>query len=208
MKINYKYVIPTVAAVLFSASIAAAQIPFGPGPGGRGQGRTPPTAEQMAARQTQMCADREARNAAQFTYIETRLKLTAAQKPLFDRWKAAVQSDRAAAQADCTKPRPAANATPPARPTLIERNARAEQALKDRLASLQKTRPAEEALYNSLSADQKLAFESRGGRGGQGPRMGNRGASFGRGPGGNGGPGGAGGPGGPGGRGGPGPRGA
>ena len=212
MNMNYKKVIPALAAIVLSASAALAQMPpAGQGPG-RGANRTPPTAEQMAARQAQICADREARSAAQFTYIETRLKLTSAQKPLFDRWKAAVQSDHATAQADCTKPRPAANA---ARPTLPERNARMEDMLKARLASLQKISPAEDALYNSLTADQKQVFETRGGFGG--PRMANRGGAgprgFGRGPagfggrGGNGGPGGQGAPrgqGGPGNQGGPG----
>ncbi len=178
MKINYKHVIPTFAAVVLTASAAMAQMPAA-GQQQRGANRTPLTTEQMAERQAQMCADRSARAAAQFTYLEERLKLTAAQKPLFDRWKTAVQSDRAAAQADCTKPRPAPTANAQ-RLTLPERNARMEDALKARLASLQKTRPAQEALYNALTAEQKQVLDQRGGRAGAGQRMGNR---DGRGPG-------------------------
>jgi hypothetical protein len=193
MNMNYKHVIPALAAIVLSASAALAQMPpAGQGPGPRGANRTPPTAEQQTQRLAQRCADIAARGAAQFTYIEERLKLTAQQKPLFDRWKAAVQSERAPAQANCTTPRPAPSANAQ-RPTLPERNARMEQALKDRLATLQKIRPAQEALYNALSAEQKQVFESRSGRGGlgmgAGPRMGNRdgfggGRGFGRGPGG------------------------
>jgi len=71
-----------------------------------------------------------------------------------------------------------------------------EDMLKTRLATLEKMRGPEEALYNALSADQKRLFEQRGGRGG---RMGMRGRGFGGGgPGGGRGPGGFGpGPGGP-----------
>ena len=208
MKMNSKYIIPSLVAIGLTASVAIAQIP---GPRGN---RTPPTTEQMAARQTQMCADRQARGDAAFTYMEERLKLTAAQKPLFERWKAAMQSENAARQADCAKPRPAQGANAQ-RPTLPERNARMEEMLKTRLATLEKMRGPEEALYNALTADQKPLFEQRGGRGG---RMGMRGRGFGgggfgggrsagRGFGG-GGFGGGRGPGGPGGGpGGPGPRG-
>src|ERR1043166_7834515 len=102
MKINSRYVIPALASLALTATVALAQMP--PGPGGRGANRTPPTAEQMAARRAQFCTDMQARQAARFTYIEERLKLTAAQKPLFDRWKAAEQGIQGARQADCAKP--------------------------------------------------------------------------------------------------------
>jgi hypothetical protein len=188
MKMNTKHVIPALAAIVLSASAALAQMPP-PGQGPRGANRTPPTAEQQAQRLAQRCADIAARGAAQFTYIEERLKLTAQQKPLFDRWKAVVQSERAPAQTNCVTPRPQRDANAQ-RPTLPERNARLEQALKDRLASLQKIRPVQEALYNALTAEQKQVFESRNGRGGpriaMGGRMGGR-EGFGRGPGGRGG---------------------
>ena len=96
-----------------------------------------------------MCADRQARSDAELTYREERLSLTPAQKPPFDRWKAVVQSENAARQADCMKPRPARTAQ---RPTLPERNARMEDALKARLATLEKMRPVQEALYAALDA--------------------------------------------------------
>ena len=181
MSITYKYIIPSLAVMALTASVAVAQMAPGGAMGPMRGDRTPPTAEQRTARQTEMCADRMARGAARLTYMEERLSLTPAQKPLFERWKAAVQSENAARRADCAKPRAAAEGK---RPTLPERNARMEEMLKTRLATLQKTRPAEEALYNALTPEQKSLLEGRG-RGG--PRMGARrfgGRNGGRGPGG------------------------
>jgi len=196
---NYKIVIPSLAALVLTASVAMAQMAPPPQGGPMRGNRTPPTAEQMAARQARMCADRQARSDADLTYREERLSLTPVQKPLFDRWKAVVQSENAARQAGCMKPRPVRMAQ---RPTLPERNARMEDALKARLATLEKMRPVEEALYAALTPDQQRLFESREHRG---SRMAMAGRFRGRFPGrGFGGPGGFG-PGGPGG--GPGPRG-
>jgi hypothetical protein len=178
MNMNARIVIPTLAAIVLTASAAIAQMP----PAGPRAGRTPPTAEQRAARLTQFCDDMKARQAARFTFVEERLKLTAAQKPLFDRWKAAEQSVQAAHQADCAKPLPARDANAP-RPSLTERNARMEEMLKTRLADLEKVRGPQEALYNALSDDQKMLFE-RGDRGGFGMRRAGLRFGPGRGPGG------------------------
>ena len=166
---NTKYLFPALAALALTASVAVAQMPPA---GGRGPARTPPTTEQMAARRTAMCTDMAARGAARIAYLETRLDPTAAQKPLFERWKAALQGEQASRQADCAKPRPARTAEAP-RPTLAQRNQRMEDGLKTRLAVLEKTRPAQEALDNALTADQKRIFERAGqermamGRGGE-----------------------------------------
>ena len=160
MKANLRYLIPALASIALTASFALAQAPRN----GARPPRTQPTAEQVEARRQQACADAGARQAANFTYVEQRLKLTPAQKPLFDRWKVAEESVQSARLANCGKarPAPAANA---ARPTLTERNARMEDMLKQRLADLQKTSGPEEALYNGLTDDQKKLFEQRGGRG-------------------------------------------
>jgi hypothetical protein len=172
MNMNYRTVIPALAAVALAASAAIAQVPAA----GPQRGRAAPTADERAARLTQFCDDMKARQAARFTFIEERLKLTATQKPLFDRWKAAMQSIEAARQADCTKPRPA---TATQRPTLTERNARMEEMLKTRLADLEKTRGPQEALYNALSDEQKQLFERGADRRG-GPGMMGRQRGFGR----------------------------
>ena len=161
MNINNRYLIPALASLALTATVALAQVPAAPG--AQGHHRTPPTAEQMAARRAQFCTDMVARQAARFTFTETRLQLTAAQKPLFDRWKAAVEDNQASRQAACAKPRAAGPAN---RPTLPERNARMEEQLKTRLAALEKTSGPEDALYNSLTADQKKLIERGDHRGG------------------------------------------
>jgi hypothetical protein len=58
---------------------------------------------------------------------------------------------------------------------LPERNTRMEDMLKARLATLEKMRPSEEALYNALTEDQKQLFEMHGR-----PRMAMGGGGFGR----------------------------
>ena len=47
MKFSSRYIVPALASIALTATVALAQMP--PGPGGRGPNRTPPTAEQMAA---------------------------------------------------------------------------------------------------------------------------------------------------------------
>ena len=160
MKLNNRYIIPALASLALTATVALAQATQG----AQGPHRMPPTAEQMAARRAQFCTDRAARQAARFAFIETRLQLTPAQKPLFETWKAAVQDNEAARQADCAKPRAAGDVR--ARPTLPERNARMEEMLKTRLAALEKTRGPQEALYNALTPDQQKVLDRAGRRGG------------------------------------------
>ena len=155
MRLNNNYILSAVALVALTASAAIAQLPAGPR-----AGRTPPTAEQMTARRAQLCDVVKARQAARLAFIESRLKLTPTQKPLFDRWKSAVESVAADRLANCAKP-PVRAAQ---RPTLIERNARMAERLKTRLANLEKTRGPEEALYNALTDDQKKLFDSGRGR--------------------------------------------
>jgi hypothetical protein len=151
MKINYRLVIPALAVAL-TASAAIAQLP-----GDGAHERVLPVAANPGPRAAQFCDDMKARQAARFTFIEERLKLTTAQKPLFDRWKSAVESVAADRQANCGKARPGGEAA--ARPSLPERNTRMEERLKTRLADLEKTRGPQEALYNALSEDQKTLFE-------------------------------------------------
>jgi len=164
MKINYRMVIPALAVVL-TASAAIAQLP-GSGAPGPGRDRVLPIANPGQGG-AQFCDDMKARQAARFTFIEERLKLTPAQKPLFDRWKAARQSVAAERLANCGKALANRDA---ARPSLAERNTRMEQRLKTRLANLEKMRGPQEALYNALTDDQKKLFERGQGRGAFGMR--------------------------------------
>jgi hypothetical protein len=159
MKINYRIVIPALAIAL-TASAAIAQLP---------RDRVLPIAANPGPRTAQFCDDMKARQAARFTFIEERLKLTPAQKPLFDRWKTATESVAAEREANCGKARAARDAG--TRHSLTERNNRMEERLKTRLANLEKTRGPQEALYNALSDDQKKLFARGAGRGGFGMRQ-------------------------------------
>ena len=129
-----------------------------------------PTPAQMAAHFKQMCQDHYAREAGALAYSEAKLSLSTAQQPLFARWKQ-VKLDIAKRRADsCASHTP--RQADAKMPSLVERMTRREDMLKQRLADLDSERPALEALYNSLSAEQKREF----GRGMDGRGMGQHGS--------------------------------
>ncbi|OJU11915.1 MAG: hypothetical protein BGN85_06075 [Alphaproteobacteria bacterium 64-11] len=121
-----------------------------------------PGMRDMRGRRGAMCGEIGARTAGRLAYLETRLDLAAAQTPLFDRWKntqmAAARrlQDKCDARMKMDKPMRAAARTP------LERLAREEEMLKARLADISAERPALQALYGSLTDEQKAEF----GRGG------------------------------------------
>ena len=99
------------------------------------------------------CIDRLARRAARYAYIEVELGLTAQQRPLWDKietiGKAAQQKERALC--DQLKAGGAA--------TMLERMDRAQAFLSARLDALQSARPAVQALYQTLTPEQKAIFD-------------------------------------------------
>jgi hypothetical protein len=143
--------------------------------------------EDTAARMKQMCNDGYARQAAQLTYLETSLQLTASERPLFERWKDAKlnighrHADRCAQRAtqrgaSADRPgRDAQDRSDSMRPSPADQMARQEDRLKERLADLQAERPALEAFYNALSPAQKMQMARGALRDGMDRRMGERG---------------------------------
>jgi hypothetical protein len=140
--------------------------------------------EDFAARMKQMCNDGYARQTAQLAYLETSLQLTAAERPLFERWKDA-KLNIAHRLADSCAQRTATRGARPdrqqrnvqgradrVRPGPADQMAREEDRLKERLADLQTERPALEAFYNALSPAQKMQLTrdgmARGGMEGRG----------------------------------------
>jgi hypothetical protein len=115
-----------------------------------------PSPAQVAARHKQMCEDGYAHQVGDLAYLEAKLALTAAQQPLFDRWKSVKLEIAKRGEADC------ATRELPSRaqggPTLLDAMAREEEDLKRRLADLDAERPALAALYNVLTAGQKTAL--------------------------------------------------
>jgi hypothetical protein len=145
-----------------------------PLPAPEGRARAPLSPEQLAERRQAMCDDRADRMAGQLAYLEARLDLNDAQRAAFARWRdARLSAAERQAGACAARPLPGRGATPP---NPVEQMARQEEMLRQRLADLQVQRPALEALYYSLSAEQREKFQSAGGRRGMGrggmrPRM-------------------------------------
>ena len=117
--------------------------------------------EEMAARMKNMCADHYARAVGVLAYVEAKLQLTPTQQPLFARWKD-VKLGAAAARRDKCDTRMADGAEGKwrdgKRPSVVDRMTREEDMLKHRLAQLQAEQPALEALFNSLTTEQKMAL--------------------------------------------------
>lgn len=136
-------------ATLFCAGLAIAQVPD-----------AQPHSDQhhrpdFAAMHKSMCEDRVAHAAAKLAYVETKLSLTDAQKPLFAKWRQAVLDNEAKQKTAClAEPAP----SPDMHPTILDREQREETKLAARLQMLQGTRPALKAFYDSLTDAQKESF--------------------------------------------------
>jgi hypothetical protein len=100
------------------------------------------------------CIDRVAHEAGHLAYIEVRLNLTPEQRPLWDKLDAAAQAGIEKQRQVCLT---IGNEDHP--PTVLDREARAEQLLTARLALLQSTRPALEALYGALTPEQRALLD-------------------------------------------------
>jgi protein CpxP len=164
--------------------LAQTQAPPPGRPGSQGRLRAPPAPEQLAERRAEMCGGMHARAAGRLAELEVRLELTANQRAAFNKWRdtrIAAAKRRADACAAAPAPQgrggrgPANAQTAQATPrSPVERMARQEQLLRQRLTDLQAERPALEALYNSLSPEQRQKFAAvggpRGGMGRGGPR--------------------------------------
>ena len=131
------------------------------------------TPEQRDERRATMCQNMNARSAGRLAYLETRMELTAGQRAAFNRWRdvrLAAAKRRAATSA--TTPmghggRGLGAQTAQVNPT--ERMARQEQMLRQRLADITAERPALDALYASLTPEQRQKFTpSNGPRNGMG----------------------------------------
>jgi len=114
-----------------------------------------PAPGEIAAHLKQMCEDGYAREVGAMAYLDARLELTAAQKPGFERWKQVkldIAKRRADACAAMQPPRPAE------RPNVVELMTKHEEMLKRQLAEVSAERPALEAFYKSLNAEQQRDF--------------------------------------------------
>jgi hypothetical protein len=108
----------------------------------------------------QMCTDRYARNVGRVAYVGAKLSLTDAQRPLFDGWKQAVLGSAKSRESECLARQPKMGERHGH--TVLERQARMQKHLQQRLSEMTAEQPSLKALYDSLSADQKQVFDRRG----------------------------------------------
>lgn len=156
-----KLLIPVLAMGLLSATSSLASPTDRRGPPGR------PDEATFSARHQERCADRFAHQVGRIAYLEAKLDLADSQRPAFDSWKSAVLTTAKSEEGACTVHTMHADHPP----SILDREAREQMMLKARLSALESELPALQALYQSLSAEQKLAFD-RPTMGGHGRRHG------------------------------------
>ena len=101
----------------------------------------------------QRCIDRLAWRAARRAYVETELDLTADQRPLWDKVQSIAQAEQQKERQLCQSLKPGEEST------VLDRMDRAQQFLSARLDALQSAKPAVQALYQSLTPEQKAIFD-------------------------------------------------
>ena len=103
------------------------------------------------------CEERLAHRAGIIAYTVSKLNLTAEQKPLWDKLNGVIQSSADKERQLCANL--PTQGGPQAQGTILDRTSRREQFLSARLQALQQARPALEALYQSLSPEQKTTID-------------------------------------------------
>jgi len=112
-------------------------------------------AVDRAAWHKKVCGELYAHQAAHLAYLEAKLDLTEAQRPLWTKWKQAHLDAAAKHRSACLEAGPKGDT----RPTALEREALIEKILTAKLQTLQATRPALVALYDALTPEQKAVFD-------------------------------------------------
>lgn len=130
----------------------------GVGDGTRGHGRWGMMRGDMWRRAMmrdpqQWCIDRLARRAARRAYLETKLNLTAEQRPLWDKLQSVAQGEQQKERQLCQQLKPGAQ------PTVLDRMDRAQQFLSAKLDALQTAKPALQALYQALTPEQRAIID-------------------------------------------------
>jgi len=116
----------------------------------------------MAAWHARMCTEHYARRVGMIAYLGAKLDLNDSQRPLFESWKSSVLGSAKDGESACLAHAPDM-AHPP---TLMDREARMHAMLEARLAAMDAQKPALEALYQSLTPEQRMALDHIGHHGG------------------------------------------
>ena len=106
------------------------------------------------------CTEAFARRAGFLAYLGAKLELTPQQQPLWDAYQQATMKAAMNWRQVCLD-----NSTPPQNPlTALERRDRMEKLLTARLDGMRATRPPLEALYQSLTPEQRALVDHAGGQ--------------------------------------------
>lgn len=133
-----RYAAPLLAALALSAPAFAQDA------------QAPRSQDDMAKHHGQMCTNHYARAVGGLAALEVQLKLTSAQKPLFERWKNVKLANAKSVSAKCAEMK-----MPDHQLSIIEARKLQIALLESRLADLKAETPALEALVNSLDNDQQ-----------------------------------------------------
>jgi hypothetical protein len=99
------------------------------------------------------CEERLAWRAAMRAYTEAKLDLTPEQRPLWDRVESIAQTEQQKERQLCAALKPGGDAT------MLDRLDRMQQFLSTRLEALQAAKPAVQALYQTLTPEQRAIFD-------------------------------------------------
>jgi periplasmic protein CpxP/Spy len=114
-----------------------------------------PQGDREAGWHQKMCTERYARKAARLAYLEAKLALTDQQRPAWNKWRQIKLDAAEQRRTACLQHQHREDADL----TAIERAARREKFLSARLAQLQASKPALQALYDALNPEQKALFD-------------------------------------------------
>lgn len=177
LAITTAFAVPALAQPAKTGGTTAAPPPAqaGPGPGmgdawhrgvgsgwghGMGYGMRPGWGHGMQAWQgagqadpQERCIDRLARRAARLAYIETKLDLTTAQQPLWDKLQQAADKEARQERELCN------DLESSAPHTLLDRVNHMERSLTVRLNGIKAAKPDLEALYKALSPEQQALLD-------------------------------------------------
>lgn len=101
------------------------------------------------------CTELNAAVVGQLAYMEAKLELTSAQRPLWDKWRQIVIAGAKKEQTACLQDVAGGNG----HPTILERSAHRAQVLSDEIENLRAAQPALEALYQALTAEQRAVLD-------------------------------------------------
>jgi len=148
-----RILVPFLASLALTASAALAQ-EAAPPAGGPGAMRMHMDPAAMQKHRAEMCSNLYARAVGKMAELETRLDLTAVQKPLFERWKAVrLASAKSHAEACATVTFPGRDAS------IMDGLAFEQKLLEARLATLKAEAPSLEALVKTLTPDQQMTLK-------------------------------------------------